>query len=105
MREITAKELKAKLDRGDDFTLVDVREPHEYAIAKIAGSVLIPLGSVASRSNELDPDKEIVLQCKGGVRSAQALAVLQSQGFTNLVNLKGGILAWSDEVDPNVPKY
>lgn len=105
MKEITAKELKAKMDRGEDFVLVDVREPHEYQIARIPGSQLIPLGTIASRSGELDPDAEIVLQCKGGVRSAQALAVLQSQGFTNLANLKGGILAWSDDVDPTVPKY
>jgi adenylyltransferase/sulfurtransferase len=105
MREITATELKAKLDRGDNFTLVDVREPHEYAIARIPGSKLIPLGTVAERASELDPNAEIVLQCKGGVRSAQALATLQEKGFKNLVNLKGGILAWSDEVDPTVPKY
>ncbi|MES2462045.1 MAG: molybdopterin-synthase adenylyltransferase MoeB [Armatimonadota bacterium] len=105
MREITATELKAKMDRGDDFTLVDVREPYEYEIGKINGSKLIPLGQVGDRSGELNPDQEIVLQCKGGVRSAQALEALKAKGFKKLVNLKGGILAWSDEVDPTVPKY
>jgi adenylyltransferase/sulfurtransferase len=103
--EITAKELKAKIDRGDKFTLVDVREPFEYEIARIPGSKLIPLGTVADRAGELNPDDEIVLQCKGGVRSAQALETLRQKGFKKLLNLKGGILAWSDEVDPSVPKY
>ena len=105
MQEITATELKAKIDRGDDFTLVDVREPYEYAIGSIPGSKLIPLATVSSRANELDPEQEIVLQCKGGVRSAQALEILRTQGFTKLINLKGGITAWSNDVDPTVPKY
>jgi molybdopterin/thiamine biosynthesis adenylyltransferase/rhodanese-related sulfurtransferase len=105
MQEITATELKAKIDRGDKFTLVDVREPHEYAIARIPGSKLIPLGTVADRTGDLDPEEEIVLQCKGGVRSAQALGILREKGFKKLVNLKGGILAWSEDVDPSVPKY
>jgi adenylyltransferase/sulfurtransferase len=105
MREITATELKAKLDRGDDFILVDVREPYEYEIGRINGSKLIPLGQIGDRAGELNPDQEIVLQCKGGVRSAQALETLRAKGFKKLVNLKGGILSWSDEVDPSVPKY
>lgn len=103
--EITPRELKEKLDRGDTFKLIDVREPAEYAIAKIPGATLIPLGTLPSHINELDPDEEIVLQCRSGVRSAQALAFLQQQGFTNLKNLRGGILAWSDDVDPTVTKY
>ncbi len=105
MEEITARELKAKIDQGDAFTLLDVREPYEYEIARIPGATLIPLGSVAQRISELNPDDEIVLQCKGGVRSAQALGILQQAGFTKLKNLKGGILAWSADVDPSVPKY
>lgn len=105
MEEMTAQELDAKIKRGDKFTLVDVREPHEYAIARIPGSVLIPLGTVAERAKELDPDSEIVLQCKGGVRSAQALNILRLAGFKHLKNLKGGILSWSDTVDSTVPKY
>ena len=103
--EITVSELKAKFDRGDKFTLLDVREPHEYAIGKIPGSKLVPLGTVEGRADEFDPNEEIVLQCKSGMRSAQALEILRSKGFKNLKNLKGGILAWSDEIDPSVPKY
>ena len=105
MAEITATELKAKLDRGDDFTLVDVREPHEFAIGRIPGSKLIPLGQIEERAGELDPNQEIVLHCKLGGRSASALEALQAKGFKRLINVKGGITAWSDEVDPTVPKY
>ena len=93
------------MDRGDDFVLVDVREPYEYDIARIPGATLIPLGTIADRSGELDPDADIVLQCKGGVRSAKALEILRGKGFKNLTNLQGGILACSDTVDPSVPKY
>ena len=74
-------------------------------LAVSIGEMAIPLGTIADRSGELDPDAEIVLQCKGGVRSAQALEILRGKGFKKLLNLKGGILAWSDEVDPSVPKY
>ena len=105
MREITPVELKAKMDAGEPLVLVDVREPYEYEIARIPGAVLIPLGEVERRSEELPDDKEIILQCRSGVRSAQALGILQAKGLTNLANLKGGILAWSDTVDPTVPKY
>jgi adenylyltransferase/sulfurtransferase len=105
MREITPLELKAKMDRGDKFTLVDVREPYEWDIANLPGAKLIPLGTVAARADELDPDTEIVLQCRSGKRSAEALGILKEKGFKNLVNLKGGILAWADDVDPTVPKY
>jgi len=103
--EITAKELKAKMDRGDKFTLIDVREPHEYAIAQIPGSKLIPLATVAERAHELDTADDIVLHCKMGGRSAKALNVLKGLGFKKLKNLVGGITAWSDDVDPSVPKY
>jgi len=105
MREITPKELKEKLDRGDDFQLIDVREPYEWEIGRIPGAKLIPLGEIGARSGELDRTKEIVLQCRSGKRSAQALETLRAQGFQNLVNLQGGILGWSDDVDPSVPKY
>ncbi len=105
MREVTPVELKAKQDAGEKFVLVDVREPYEYEIARIPGSVLIPLGEIERRADELDADAEIILQCRSGARSAQALGILQSKGFTNLANLKGGVLAWSDTVDPSVPKY
>jgi sulfur-carrier protein adenylyltransferase/sulfurtransferase len=105
MREITPLELKAKMDRGDKFSLIDVREPYEWDIAHLPGAKLIPLGTVAARADELDPEAEIVLQCRSGKRSADALNILKEKGFKNLVNLKGGILAWADDVDPSVPKY
>ncbi|MEK6282106.1 MAG: molybdopterin-synthase adenylyltransferase MoeB [Acidobacteriota bacterium] len=104
--EITASELKARLDRGDDIQIVDVREPNEYEIARIPGTTLIPLGQVVSRMGEIDPSRETIFHCKGGVRSAKAIAALQGAAFPGLmVNLKGGITAWSNEVDPSVPKY
>ncbi len=103
--EISARELKAKMDRGDKFVLIDVREPHEYAIAKIPGSKLVPLATVKERLHEFDTADEIVLQCKMGGRSAQALQVMKRAGFKKVKNLVGGITAWSNDVDPRVPKY
>jgi molybdopterin/thiamine biosynthesis adenylyltransferase/rhodanese-related sulfurtransferase/molybdopterin converting factor small subunit len=103
--EITAVELKERLDRGDALTIVDVREPNEYQINRIAGSVLIPLGDVPKRSTELNPDDEIVVHCKTGGRSAKAADFLRSVGFKKVLNLKGGILDWIDKVDPTQPKY
>lgn len=102
---LSAPELHAKLARGDRFVLLDVREPFEYDICRIPGSRLIPLGQLPSRMSELDSADEIVLQCKSGVRSARALKLLSEAGFNKLFNLEGGILAWSDQVDPSVPKY
>jgi adenylyltransferase/sulfurtransferase len=103
--EITSVELKQRLDRGDRLKIVDVREPNEYQINRIAGSVLIPLGDVPKRYNELDPDEEIVVQCKMGGRSAKAADFLRSVGYKRVLNLKGGILDWIDKVDPTQPKY
>jgi adenylyltransferase/sulfurtransferase len=103
--EITPVELKQRLDRGDKVRIIDVREPHEYQINRIAGSTLIPLGDVPKRVNELDPDEELVMQCKSGARSGKAADFLRSQGFKHVLNLKGGILAWIDQVDPSQPKY
>jgi molybdopterin/thiamine biosynthesis adenylyltransferase/rhodanese-related sulfurtransferase len=102
---ITPVELRAKLDRHEKFVLVDVREPYEYDICNIPGSKLIPLGELPARLSELDTADDIVLHCKVGGRSAKALKVLQESGFRKLSNLRGGITAWSDEVDPSVPKY
>jgi molybdopterin/thiamine biosynthesis adenylyltransferase/rhodanese-related sulfurtransferase len=102
---ITATELKAKIDRKDQFVLVDVREPFEYDISRIPGSKLIPLGELPARLSELDSADDIVLHCKVGGRSAKALRILQEAGFRKLNNLQGGITAWSDEVDPTTPKY
>ena len=103
--EIEVTEVKAKLDRGDDFLLLDVREPHEYQICKIPGSRLIPLGEVPRRLHELDKNADIVIHCKSGMRSAKACGILKQAGFEHVRNMKGGILAWSDQVDPSVPKY
>ena len=106
MEEITATELKKRLDNGDDIQIIDVREPHEYEIGQIPNSKLIPLGQVLNRMNEIDPERETVVHCKMGGRSAKAIDALQRSGFTGkLVNLAGGITAWSNDVDPSVPKY
>jgi adenylyltransferase/sulfurtransferase len=102
--EITPKELKARLDRGDDLFILDVREPHEYQICNLKGQ-LIPLGELPQRVHELDSSREIVAHCRSGKRSAEAVDFLRKAGFRKILNLKGGILAWSDEVDPAVPKY
>lgn len=106
MQEITATELKKRLDAGEDIQIIDVRQPDEFAFAKIEGTKLIPLGEILSRMNEIDPKKETVIHCKMGGRSARAIEALQNAGFKgNLINLKGGITAWSNEVDPKIPKY
>jgi molybdopterin/thiamine biosynthesis adenylyltransferase/rhodanese-related sulfurtransferase len=103
--EIEVTALKAKMDRGDKFILVDVREPHEYQICKIPGSMLIPLGEVPKRLHELNSADDIIVHCKSGVRSGKACDFLRQSGFKKVKNVKGGILAWSDKVDPSVPKY
>jgi sulfur-carrier protein adenylyltransferase/sulfurtransferase len=102
--EITPRDLKARLDRGDDLYILDVREPHEYQICNLGGH-LIPLGDLSKRVSELDSSREIVAHCRSGKRSAEAVEFLQRAGFRKVLNLKGGILAWSDDVDPSVPKY
>ena len=103
--DIDPVEVKAKIDRGDPFVLIDVREPHEYQICRIPHAKLIPLGDLPKRVNELDSADEIVAHCKSGVRSAKAVDFLKQAGFRKVRNMKGGILAWSDKVDPSVPKY
>jgi len=103
--DIEPTEVKAKIDRGDPFVLIDVREPHEYQICRIPYAKLIPLGDLAKRVNELDSADEIVAHCKSGVRSAKAVDFLKQAGFKKVRNMKGGILAWSDKVDSSVPKY
>jgi molybdopterin/thiamine biosynthesis adenylyltransferase/rhodanese-related sulfurtransferase len=102
--EMTPRELKARLDHGDDLFILDVREPHEYQICHLNGH-LIPLGDLPRRVSELDSSREIVAYCRSGKRSADAVEFLRQAGFRKIWNLKGGILAWSDEVDPSVPKY
>ena len=106
MEEITATELKQRLDKGEDIQILDVREDNEFAYARIPNSIHIPLAQVLSRMNEIDPNRETVVHCKMGGRSARAIEALTRSGYTGkLMNLKGGILAWSNEVDPTVPKY
>lgn len=106
MQEITATELKRRLEAGENVQLIDVRQPDENAFASIKGAKLIPLGELVRRMNELDPDRETILHCKAGGRSAQGIEALKKAGFTGeLKNLKGGITAWSNEVDPKIPKY
>jgi sulfur-carrier protein adenylyltransferase/sulfurtransferase len=103
--EISAPELKRLMDEERHFVLIDVREPHEYAINRIAGSKLIPLGDVPKRMNELNSADEIVVHCLAGTRSAQAVQLLMKAGFRKIHNLKGGIRAWVDQVDPAMPRY
>ncbi len=102
--EIQPEDLKAKLDAGNDIFILDVREPHEYQICNLGGH-LIPLGDLPARMNELDSSREIVAHCRSGVRSAKAVTLLRQAGFSKVKNLAGGILAWSDRVDPTLPKY
>ncbi len=103
--EITVEELKARLDRGDDLFILDVRNPEEYQICRLAGSTLLPLPALPQRLGELDREREMVVHCKSGMRSQRAIQFLRTQGFTRLANLKGGILAWADRIDPAMPKY
>jgi sulfur-carrier protein adenylyltransferase/sulfurtransferase len=103
--EITPAELAAKQQRRDDFDLIDVREPHEWAIAKIPGARLVPLGTFTESLSSFDSARDIVVTCKMGGRSAKAVRQLQAAGFKKVWNLAGGILRWSDDVDPKVPKY
>ena len=102
---LTSRELKTELDRGDQVVIVDVREPQEFQINRLPGSILIPLGDLPKRYVELDPNANIVTQCKSGMRSAKAQEFLRSKGFTSVRNLTGGVLGWIDQVDPSQPKY
>ena len=103
--EISPSELATRLARGDDVDLIDVREPHEWEIARIPGARLIPLGTLAEALPTLDRTREIVVHCKGGGRSARAVRQLLDAGFVSVTNLAGGITRWSEDVDPGVAKY
>lgn len=103
--EITVRELKDRMDRGDAPTVIDVREPHEHAICRIPGARLIPSGDLTQRLGELDPATEIIVHCKSGGRSARAVAILRERGFQHARNLTGGVLAWVTQVDPTQSKY
>jgi len=102
--EITVQELKERLENGKEVTVLDVREPYEYEVANI-GARLIPLGELPERLVELDKDETFAIHCRTGARSANAVRLLQDAGFENVYNVKGGITAWSEEIDPSVPKY
>jgi rhodanese-related sulfurtransferase len=104
MQEITVQDLKQKKDKGEDFQLIDVREDFEYEMSNLGG-MLIPLGGILIESEKIDRTKPAVVMCRSGKRSAAAIMQLEQQGFTNLVNLKGGILAWADEIDPTLNVY
>lgn len=106
IEEITATELKNRLDAGEEIQLIDVRQPDENAFARIPGAKLIPLGDIIRRMGEISPTREAVIHCKMGGRSARAIEALRHAGYSGeLKNLRGGITAWSNEVDPRVPKY
>jgi adenylyltransferase/sulfurtransferase len=102
--QLTVKELKRRIDAGEDLFILDVREPFEYQIAQIGGK-LIPQNDVPQRLSEIPREREIIVQCKSGGRSQRIAELLKQQGYPKVVNLAGGILAWSDEIDPSVPKY
>ena len=105
MKEITAAELKSKMDKKESFQLIDAREQYEHDFANIKGE-LIPMGSVIGQHEKIEKDKPVIIYCRSGSRSAAVIHELEKRfGFTNLYNLKGGIIAWSNEVDPGVPKY
>jgi adenylyltransferase/sulfurtransferase len=105
VNEISALELKEKLDRKDDFILLDVRRPDELQICRIEQAMHIEMTDVPNHIDQLDKDKEYVIMCRSGARSMQILAYLQKNEFTNLTNLKGGILGWAEAVDPDMQTY
>ena len=104
MKEITVQELKEKMDAGEDFQLIDVREDFEYEMSNLGGE-LIPLSGILIESGKIDKTKPVIVQCRSGNRSAAAIMQLEQKGFTNLYNLKGGMLAWADEIDPDIQVY
>jgi adenylyltransferase/sulfurtransferase len=105
MKEVTVQELKRMRDNNESFQLIDVREPHEAEIAQIGGD-LIPMGQIMNETGKIVKDKPVIIHCRSGARSASVIQALEKQhGFTNLFNLKGGILAWAKEIDPSMPTY
>jgi len=104
MKEVSVQELKEKIDKGEDFQLIDVREDFEYQVSNLGGE-LIPLGGILIETDKIDKDKEVIIMCRSGKRSAAAVMQLEAQGFTNLYNLYGGILAWQEDIDPSLDVY
>jgi len=105
VKEVSVQELKRRLDAGDKLQLIDVREPWEVAIASLPGSTHIPLGQLPARLGELQSDSDIIVMCKSGGRSRRATELLLDRGFERAANLTGGIEAWADEIDPDLPTY
>ena len=103
--EITPEQLKKRVDAGEDVYVLDVRNPNEFQICRIPGTVFLPLPELPARFAEVPKDREVVVHCKSGMRSAKAIEFLKSQGYTKLLNLTGGILGWADKVDPGMPRY
>jgi rhodanese-related sulfurtransferase len=105
MQEKTVTELKQMIDSGVDFQLIDVREPHEFEICNLKGE-LIPMNEVPEHLDKIAKDKPVVIHCRSGARSGRICQYLEEEyGYTNLYNLKGGILAWADQIDNSMPKY
>jgi sulfur-carrier protein adenylyltransferase/sulfurtransferase len=104
MKEVTVTELKQMMDNKEDFQLIDVREPYEADIAQMGGE-LIPMGEVMNNLDRISKTKKVIVHCRSGARSGTIVKALESQGYNNLYNLKGGILAWADQVDPSIQKY
>jgi len=102
--QLNVQQLKQRMDSGENIFILDVREPFEYQIANLGG-LLMPQNEVAQRLGELDPEREIIVQCRSGVRSQRVAEFLQQNGFKRVVNLTGGILAWADGIDPSLQKY
>jgi adenylyltransferase/sulfurtransferase len=105
MKEKSVSELKSMIDNKENFQLIDVREPNEAEICAIEGAILIPMNEVPDHIDEISKDKTVVVHCRSGARSGRIVGYLESQGFDNLYNLKGGILAWADEIDHSMVKY
>lgn len=104
MEEITVEELKEKIDKGEDFQLIDVRETFEYEVSNLGGEN-IPLSGIMIESDKIATDKPVIVQCRSGKRSAAAIMQLETLGFDNLYNLEGGIIAWKEKFDPSMPVY
>ena len=104
MKEISVSELKARLDSGDDIQIIDVRERNEYEYCNIGGDPM-PMGEIMRNLDRIAKEKDVIVHCKSGGRSGSIVNALMARGFTNVINLRGGIIAWSQEIDPSIPKY
>ncbi|TCV11840.1 rhodanese-related sulfurtransferase [Sphingobacterium alimentarium] len=104
MKEVTVQELKDMMDRNEEFQLIDVREPFEYEVSNLNG-VNIPLAGIIIEAEKVAKDIPVIIQCRSGKRSAQAVMLLEQQGYSNLANLQGGILAWKDQINPDMEVY